>query len=81
VETACSLLKILRLNTSWPLFNDFESYIKQSDQRGINKDQWMQILDFSISIKNDLSNYDVDGAWPVLLDEFVDYMKTRKTSI
>ena len=35
---------------------------QQSGQRRINKDQWMQILDFSICIKTDFSNYDVDGA-------------------
>jgi DCN1-like protein 4/5 len=28
----------------------------------INKDQWCNILEFSRTIHNDLSNYDVDGA-------------------
>uniref|UniRef100_A0A8W8KYA1 Defective in cullin neddylation protein n=1 Tax=Magallana gigas TaxID=29159 RepID=A0A8W8KYA1_MAGGI len=50
---------------------DFARFIEQSKYKVINKDQWCNILEFSRSILPDLSNYDEDGAWPVLLDEFV----------
>jgi hypothetical protein len=35
----------------------------------------MQVLDFSRSVLEDLSNFDVSGAWPVLLDEFVESLQ------
>lgn len=29
------------------------------------------------TIKTDLSNYDAEGAWPSLFDDFVDFLKVR----
>jgi hypothetical protein len=40
----------------------------------VAKDVWAQFLDFA-ALKPDLSDYDVDGAWPVLFDEFVEHAK------
>lgn len=40
------------------------------------QDTWAQFLDFMHTIKSDFSNYDADGgAWPYLLDEFVEKCK------
>ena len=39
-----------------------------------------QVLDFSRSVLEDLSNFDVSGAWPVLLDEFVESLQARRTA-
>ncbi|XP_024524614.1 uncharacterized protein LOC9654372 [Selaginella moellendorffii] len=40
----------------------------------ITEDTWRQVLEFSRVVHEDLSNYDPEGAWPVLVDEFVDHM-------
>ncbi|KAK3100455.1 hypothetical protein FSP39_020327 [Pinctada imbricata] len=78
IETAKAMLALL-LGKHWSLFPSFNMYLEQSKYKVINKDQWCNILEFSRSIMSDLSNYDEDGAWPVLLDEFVEWLKESRT--
>lgn len=79
METAKSMLALL-LGRTWPLFPVFHQFLEQSKYKGMNKDQWYNVLEFSRTINTDLSNYDEDGAWPVLLDEFVEWQKTLSAS-
>nr|CAD7440889.1 unnamed protein product [Timema bartmani]CAD7586605.1 unnamed protein product [Timema genevievae] len=78
IETAKAMLQLL-LGKHWPLFAQFGGFLDQSKYKVINKDQWCNILEFSRTILHDLSNYDVDGAWPVMLDEFVEWLKLAKS--
>lgn len=79
LNTAKCMLGLL-LGKSWPLFPVFNQFLEQSKYKVINKDQWCNVLEFSRTINLDLSNYDEDGAWPVLLDEFVEWYKSRPIS-
>ncbi|XP_035780385.1 DCN1-like protein 4 isoform X2 [Anopheles albimanus] len=74
IETAKAMLQLL-LGKHWPLYTQFAQFLEQSKYKVINKDQWCNILEFSRTISNDLTNYDVDGAWPVMLDEFVEWLR------
>lgn len=60
-DTAIAMLNLL-LGSRWSLHSEFSRFIEHSKYRVINKDQWCNILEFSKSIHEDLSNYDVDGA-------------------
>ena len=46
----------------------------------INLDQWTSFLEFSVNINADCAGYDDDenAAWPVLIDEFVDWLRAYK---
>ncbi|XP_044591756.1 DCN1-like protein SCCRO4 isoform X2 [Cotesia typhae] len=77
METARVMLQLL-LGKHWPLFSQFAQFLDQSKYKVINKDQWCNILEFSRTINHDLSNYDLDGAWPVMLDEFVEWLKIQR---
>lgn len=77
MDTAKAMLQLL-LGKHWPLYSQFSQFLEQSKYKVINKDQWCNILEFSRTIYNDLSNYDVDGAWPVMLDEFVEWLKAAR---
>jgi len=43
--------------------------------RGFNEDQWTSFLLFSHDVAVDFSNFDPDGAWPSMLDDYVEYCK------
>ena len=63
-------------------FNEFvEQYVPSSGEvfTQITKDQWQSFYPFSCQISADFANYSADlGAWPILLDDFVRWKKTRK---
>ncbi|OWR46191.1 DCN1-like protein 4 [Danaus plexippus] len=46
--------------------------------RVVNRDQWCNILEFSRTVDAQLVAYDADGAWPVMLDEFVEWLRTER---
>lgn len=80
IETAKAMLNLL-LGKQWIMYPEFAQFLHQSKYKVINKDQWCNILEFSRTITPDLSNYDVDGAWPVLLDEFVEWLRQKRNEI
>lgn len=70
METGLAMLRLL-LEGRWSLSGALLRYLGQSRHRVVNRDQWNSILDFSRAVTADLANYDENGAWPVMLDEFV----------
>lgn len=70
----------LLIGKRWALFPYFSDFLDESKYKVINKDQWCNVLEFSRTISCDLKNYDEDGAWPVLLDEFVDWTRKKMTA-
>jgi len=62
-------------------FPFLEQWLKFLDSRPIKndipKDLWNMLLEFHYLTRGDLSKYVDDGAWPVMIDEFVEYLKTN----
>ncbi|XP_048589133.1 uncharacterized protein LOC116618188 isoform X2 [Nematostella vectensis] len=79
IDTSMAMMKVL-LDNRWSLLDHFLAFLQQSKYKVINRDQWCNVLEFSRTIEVDLSNYDEDGAWPVLMDEFVEWYRTNHTS-
>jgi len=76
IETGKTMLDLL-LRDIWPHIDLFVEYLNQTKYKVINRDQWNSILEFIRTVDRTFSNYDVEGAWPVLLDEFVEYVQKK----
>jgi len=52
-------------------------FLRESAPKGITKDQWSLFLDFTRQVSDDMSNYDEDGAWPCLIDDYVEWAESK----
>ncbi|XP_047939971.1 DCN1-like protein 4 isoform X2 [Salvia hispanica] len=70
IETACVLLQLV-------LGVQYQAQ-SQSEYKVINMDQWTNFFRFCQEISfPDLNNYDSDEAWPLILDNYVDWTKRQ----
>jgi len=65
----------LVLGERFPRLARWTTFLEKEGVRAVTKDVWDMLLTFANDVEPDLSNYDDDGAWPVLIDDFVEYVR------
>ena len=59
---------------------EFIEWLDTEDKDPLTRDLWNQLLVFIFSHDKELSTYDPNDAWPVRIDEFVEWLKKNKMS-
>jgi DCN1-like protein 4/5 len=78
IETACQMLEIVLGNR--PHVARFVQFLQeQTEYRAMNLDQWTGFLRFCDEVRPDLTNYDESQAWPLLLDNFVEWARKERS--
>jgi len=77
LEPAIEFMKCV-LTPHFALCNEFIDFLKVQKVKTVTADVWTQTFEFARDIKTDLSNYELDGAWPVLFDEFVAWLQEQR---
>ncbi|CAH9142738.1 unnamed protein product [Cuscuta epithymum] len=80
IESICVLLDLVLGSQFRNQVEELIHYLKiQSDYKVINMDQWMGFFRFCSEISfPDFSNYDPELAWPLVLDNFVEWMRQKQ---
>ncbi|KAI0329867.1 DUF298-domain-containing protein [Cubamyces sp. BRFM 1775] len=79
MDTASAFWSVL-VAPKYPIMNDILKFIAdKGTYKGVNKDLWNMTLEFCRTVQPDLSNYDPDGAWPTMLDDFVTWKKSSNS--
>lgn len=80
IESICELLNVVLGAQFRPQVDFLVEYLKvQSEYKVINLDQWINFLRFCKEISYpDLKNYDANQAWPLILDNFVEWMREKQ---
>ncbi|CAO2206849.1 unnamed protein product [Urochloa humidicola] len=81
IPVACELLNLVLALQFRPQVDKLNNYLKyQNDYKVINMDQWMGFFRFCNEINfPSLDNYDSDLAWPLILDNFVEWLRENKS--
>jgi len=74
LDTAIGMWQLLFEENKWPLVEPWCQFLQARHNKAISKDTWSQLLEFARTVDPTLSNYDTEGAWPYLIDEFVEYL-------
>lgn len=78
METASAFWSVL-LVPQYPLMSDLLEFINEKGSyKGVNKDLWNMTREFCQSVNRDLSDYEADGAWPTMIDDFVAWKNNNR---
>lgn len=76
-DLVIGLLPILLDLNRAPHLDYFLNFLQSVSNPRITFDEWTSFLQFQQACPVDLVGYDEDGAWPVLLDEYVEWRKSQ----
>ena len=61
----------------FPLAQLLITFVEAKHKYSISRDTWCLALDFLKTVDASLAGFDEEDAWPVLLDDFVEWLKEK----
>lgn len=84
LDVASAMWQLLFADNRWPLIQKWCDYLDAYHKRAVSRDTWSQLLEFSkiVCTEGDLEQFDAssNSAWPYLIDEFVDQLRSPSSS-
>jgi len=80
VGSACIMLQMLLAPLYKEHVESISRYLEQHAEvgkRGVSLDEWTMLLQFCREIHPDCDNFQDDGAWPLLLDDYVEWRREQ----
>jgi len=75
MEVSMAFWSVL-LVPQYPIMSEVLTFItEKGTYKATNKDLWSMMLEFCRTVNPTLQDYEADGAWPTLLDDFVAWKK------
>ncbi|KAG7395711.1 Scaffold-type E3 ligase [Phytophthora boehmeriae] len=62
-----------KLTKSWLSF-----LAEKNPVKGVTRDTWDLLIDFFVKVNESYDNYDENEAWPVLIDDYMAWIETKK---
>jgi DCN1-like protein 1/2 len=78
LDVALSIWPLLITTEKWKHIESWCDFLRIHHKRAVSKDTWMQLLDFINIVDEEFTEFDPNGAWPYLIDEFVAFKQKEK---
>ena len=75
-DVGIGLLRML-LVPRWDLGEQFVQFLEETKPATITRDTWNQLIPFSKAHPSSVEGFDEGAAWPVAVDDFVDWMRAN----
>ncbi|PHJ16928.1 duf298 domain-containing protein [Cystoisospora suis] len=83
IDLCVAYWRLLLSADDFPLMDEWITFIEEVYQKRVSmlsRDSWLMLFDFmqSQGKSTNLDDYDEDGAWPLVIDEFVEWARQRR---
>lgn len=61
-------------------YKQLQEYLQQlpdKETKKVHKDLWNMMMEFSLEVNDVAKDYNEDDGWPVFIDNFVEFIKSR----
>ena len=81
IDIACALWDLFITEQQCQFMGKWKQFLEQKNQKGellaITRDNWDLFYELNKMTGGDLANFEDDGGWPTLFDEFIEFMESQ----